>query len=504
MNRLVAVIALVLLPACLFAQSNMYSQWPNFPQSPNFFPIVLWLQNPAQWQMGSGAAYPTVPQAMKGTKMNILLAIDNGGGGNYPASCGADTNGQFQSLVNQGIYLIAATDGTNGANANSVACLQQLAANLNGTQYLVGYNLGDEPGCSTQQSAATTLGTTEGYDTTRPFFWNMQAYLFASGTCTGSINTNFLKAISVGSFDNYPLISPWAVVENIPNITPAAHDSMWIQGWQVANMVSNGRTGQPIWAYVDTGTSALDYPTQNGSSCSESTNLCTQSSGVHYFRAPAELVNAQVWMTIINGGMGIEWFCDDTSVATGNTAYHFCLGPTTTTGGASLGSAESAIAAAIASNITYIDSTILSFAPQLNSTVAGRCTMNTGSQYTNYASSCSNGILTMSTGTATVPGSAIVKNYNGTLYLFADSDRNGSATMTFTLSGYAGATATVVYDSNAQYDPAHSSVGTSFTLNASAQFSDTFGASGHNYQPKIYKITTGGPAAPTGLTATVQ
>ena len=124
--------------------------------------------------------------------------------------------------------------------------------------------------------------------------------------------------------------------------------------------------------------------------------------------------------------------------------------------------------------------------------------------YNDFNTSCTNGILTMSTGAASVPGSAIVKNYNGTAYLFADSDRNGQATMTFTLTGYSGATVTVVYDSNAQYDPAHSSVGTKFTLDANGRFSDTFGANGHNYQPKIYSITPGGPAAPTGLTATVQ
>ena len=183
-------------------------------------------------------------------------------------------------------------------------------------------------------------------------------------------------------------------------------------------------------------------------------------------------------------------------------AHNFCLGPTIQSNGVAL--ADAAVASAKLSNVTYIDTTILNFAPQLNSAVLGGCTMNTRAGYTGYTTSCTNGILTMSTGTSTVPGSAIVKSYNGTPYLFADSDRNGQATMTFTLSGHAGATATVVYDSNAQYDPSNSSVGTSFTLNGSGQFSDTFGANGHNYQPKIYRITSGGPAAPTGLTAIVQ
>ena len=95
----------------------------------------------------------------------------------------------------------------------------------------------------------------------------------------------------------------------------------------------------------------------------------------------------------------------------------------------------------------------------MNAPTIGMCTMNTGISYTNFKGSCAQGVLTMATGNPSVPGSALVKNFNGDLYLFADSDRNGSATMTFTLAGQAGKTATVVYHSNAEYDPARSSVG---------------------------------------------
>jgi hypothetical protein len=38
----------------------------------------------------------------------------------------------------------------------------------------------------------------------------------------------------------------------------------------------------------------------------------------------------------------------------------------------------------------------------------------------------------------------------------------------------------------------------------STSFFPTFDANGHNYQPKIYLITTGGPSPPTGLAAVVQ
>ena len=496
MKHSLTTFAFLLLAASLcVGQANLYSSWPNFPQSPSFFPIALWLQPPTRTE-DPGSPYSTVAAAMKGTKMNVLLAIDGGGGGNYPTSFGVDTGGQFQALVNQGIYAILAADQNTNTSATSVASLQAMAASAGGTQYLIGYNLGDEPqsNCTTVNGVPVITARVAGYDSTRPLFWNHTDWAFGHGVCPG--NAAALQAASVGSFDLYPSTSPWNGASSIPFVSGQAQDSMWIQGYSVNRFIASGRPGQPIWAYVDTGTNELAYSSQAGSTCNATTNLCTSDN--HEYRATQEQVNAQVWTSIINGAMGIEYFCDDTSLTTGLTAYDFCIGNTL--------SGEGTVAAAIVSNLTYIDGTILSFAPQLNSPVLGICTMNTGTVYPNYTTSCSNGILTMSTGASSIPGSAIVKNYNGTLYLFADSDRNGSATMTFTLAGYAGQTATVVYDSNARYDPAHSSVGATFTLNASAQFSDAFGANGHNYQPKIYKITSAGtaPAPPTNVAASVH
>ena len=431
---------------------------------------------------------------MAGTKMNILLTIDNGSGANYPAAFGVDTNGMFAALTAQGVYGILAADYTGNTSATSVASLQAMCTALGKCSYLIGYNLGDEPqqNCTTVSNVPSYVANVVGYDSSRPTFWNNTDWAFGHGNCSGNVAA--LKAIGVGSFDLYPLTSPWNGGSSIPVVAGQAQDSMWIQGYSINQFTADGRSGQPIWAYVDTGTNELAYSSQDSSSCNVSTNLCSPDN--HEYRATAEQVNAEVWMSIINGAMGIEYFCDDTSLTTGESAYDFCLGNNI--------SGEGSVAAAIASNLTYIDTTILSFAPQLNSTTSGMCTMNTGLSYSNYTTSCTNGILTMSTGTATVPGSALVRSYNGTLYLFADSDRNGSATMTFTLSGYAGATAKVVYDSNAKYDAADSSVGNSFTLNSSGQFSDTFGANGHSYQPKIYSISTAGPSAPTNLKATVN
>jgi hypothetical protein len=485
------------------AQANAYSSWSNFPQQNTFIPILLWLQNPG-YSMGPGAPYSSEIAAMTALKINTILAIDYGSGASTPTgTCGTDPSGYNADYANAGIYVISGTNATNSTTDNgSVYCIQQIFSNLGKSKYLMGYNLGDEGPCESATMGATAI-TAQTYDTTRPFFCNMQAFLFSSG----SDPSNVMKDYGIGSFDDYVQINGYAVSYG-PILSPApTRDILWEQGWQMyenVNTYGRGPTSQPQFLFVEGGNNALGASSQNGSTCTSGTPpLCSQGGTNHYFRTPAEMVNAEVWMGFINGALGLEWFADDSnSTAAGDpnneVAYNFSLG--------SNASGNLTLATAAANNVLYIDTTLLNFAPEINSAIVDTCTMNTGASYSSYNTSCtgSHGVLTMSTGTSTVPGTAIVKNYNGTLYLFADTDRYGQANMTFTLSGYAGYKATVVYDSNAQYDPTNSSVGNTFTLNGTGQFSDTFGANSHNYQPKIYMISSGGPAAPTGLTAAVN
>ena len=208
----------------------------------------------------------------------------------------------------------------------------------------------------------------------------------------------------------------------------------------------------------------------NGGGCL-SNNLCLPN-GNEYRATPAE-VSGEAWNAIISGAVGITWFCQD------GTSSTFCLGD----------SAGGSAATAAQANLVYIDGVLALYAPQLNTTTAGICSM----QNVNFtvSTSCTNGTLTMATSTSDVPGLAMLKQpVAGISYLFAMSDRRSAtgATMTFTATGLAGKVATVVYDSNSQYDNANNNVGATFTLNGSAQFSDTFGAHADSYQVRIYKI----------------
>ena len=213
----------------------------------------------------------------------------------------------------------------------------------------------------------------------------------------------------------------------------------------------------------------------NNSDCVASVNLCV-AQGNEYRATPAQ-VNSEVWMSIISGANGIEYFCHDTIAST------FCLAG---------GNTPASIV--VQQNLTYVNTNVLNYAPMLNSQTVGQCSM----QHQNYTTaagyttttSCTGGILTMVTTNAALPGLALVKTYNGVTYLFAQSDRRSAygAYFNFTLAGMGSKKATVVYDSDAHYDPSHSTQGASHPLNGAGTFSDTLGANHDDYQVKIYAI----------------
>ena len=220
-----------------------------------------------------------------------------------------------------------------------------------------------------------------------------------------------------------------------------------------------------------------------GTSCLASVNLCL-ATGQEYRATPAQ-VGAEAWMSLIAGAVGIEWFCQD------GISQAFCLGGND---GTTQGRADAQL---VAANLSYLNSTFKSFAGPLTGPVLGQCSMDSEDYVTDLITtnaSCSGGRLTMVTGTPSVPGLAIMRSYNGQTYLFAQSDRRSSngAAFSFILTGYGLATATVVYDSNARYDPAHSSVGAVTSMSAAGGFSDWLGAYGDDYQVKVYLIKASG------------
>jgi hypothetical protein len=294
-------------------------------------------------------------------------------------------------------------------------------------------------------------------------------------------------ALASGGYNNFP----GGVQSGSAMLTNASGWSSFTQTW-VGLTVSGG--GLPantkITGIIDATHAELSAPATttnasetitvtggngSGTDCVASVNLCVVN-GNEYRPTPAQ-VNSEVWMSLIAGANGIEYFCHDA------TSDFFCMGD----------AAGGPVAAITQANLTNIDKRVRRFAPELNSPTVGLCSMqaiNFSTGVLSTTTSCENGILTMATSNGAVPGSAIVKQLNGVTYVFAQSDRRSTAgaNFTYTLTGLAGKTAKVIYDSDNLYDHAHTNYGATFTLNGSGQFSDMLGANNDHYQVKGYAI----------------
>jgi hypothetical protein len=198
-------------------------------------------------------------------------------------------------------------------------------------------------------------------------------------------------------------------------------------------------------------------------------NMCAPFG--NRFRDLPQQVNDMAWGGVINGGMGLEYFPQD------SVSGSFSLG----------GSQGGRLSAAVPANLQYINATMQTYAAVLQQPAIARVSMINPTDQTTVSTRTS-GILTMATGAAAVPGWAALYSSGGKLYLFVEQCRLGSATFTYTLKGYAGKVATIVYDSDGRYN-APGNVGATFTLNGSAQFSDTLASTATQaYQVKGYTI----------------
>lgn len=459
---------------------------------------------------------------------------------------------------------------TENASKHSVSSIISLATAQSALSNLIGYDMSDEPQCGGSGAAgienvSTIVSNIAGYDATRIAYINYLPQsivpLYLSAPCLTSTTTAW-KATTYLSFDQYPMTHPYQGGLTGSDFISTPWDAIWRQGLLVTSMQHYGNTDQPLWAFVESGgdnqgvSSANPYvnvTTTSGSTtlvnnsggatqftsswvgltvsgtglqsattiasitdsthavmskpasgngsvtatvsggsgggdCVVSVNLCV-AHGNRYRPTPVE-VNGEVWNSIISGATGIQWFCHDL------TSYQFCAGD----------SAGGADATAAASNITYINGILATYAPMIKATTSGICsmqTMNYSTQAYPTTSSCNNGILTIATGDSALPGLAKLTNYGSDYYLFVQSDRRSAtgATFTMTLSGLNNYNVTTLWDSNARYDPGHSTATTVTTTNGSGIFTDTFGANNNHYQVRVYKITApanGGGGGTTG------
>ncbi|MGO8724245.1 MAG: hypothetical protein ACLQRM_16165 [Acidimicrobiales bacterium] len=473
--------------------ATLYGQYSNgLPTSSSFFPIGVWFQNPAGGDVP--APYTNQAQAFKAMGINVFVGISQENGVAWPESYGAD-QGELAAAANAGVYVIGGgdpnctQDNTGGDPCDtdhaSVASVKQLLASLPAAdqKYFVGYEWTDEPPCNMNITSQVAAISAE--DPTRMTYANEGAWVadlpgndigspsgsgLTTTQCLSDAETN-LVATSIASSDDYALTDPWHTS------TCAGANCTYLYGVSAANMRALAGPTKPVWAFIESGTDDLGLSTQNGA-CNWTSNLC--ASGNEAAATPVQ-VNSAAWDAIINGANGIEWFCDASDIGStgttnsGTTAYDACAG------GAGDGSPVGG-STIIPANLTYIDNTVESYAPELNSPdLSG---------------------MEVSTSNPSVPVVDMLKQVGDDDYLFVESDRDGATTATYSDPALSGLTATLVYDSANQYDPANSEQGMTFTFSGTGTFSDTLGTTNNPYQVKIYAIAGAGSTDPSTTTTT--
>ncbi len=435
----------------------------KLPASTSFFPIAVWDQSPQGGNVP--APYANQAAAFKAMGINVFLGLYG-----WPENYGSD-NGEIEAAAAEGMYVVAGGDPYSDTSPQSVASVEALVATLPASeqQYFAGYQWLDEPaacnGSGETQSIAAQIATVNSEDPGKIISANEGSWaaflpnnLMGSSTCLTQAEAN-LKDASMLSADDYALTDPWHSSQCI------GANCIYLYGQEAANLKHFAKPTQPVWEFVETGTDDLGYSSQNGA-CDAATNLC--ANGNEYRATPVQ-VNSSAWDAVINGARGIEWFCDDT------IAYDACAG------GGSDGNPAEGGSTVIPANLTYIDQNIEGFASELNSPDVGG--------------------LTVSSSNSSVPVTSMLKKVDGQYYLFTESNRDGATTATYADPAFANKTATLVYDSAANYDPASSEQGNSFTVSADGSFTDTLGTSANPYQVKVYEIGNAGGSKLAGPNA---
>ncbi len=239
--------------------SSPYGQWRQGPSAGgDFFPIAVWLQNPARAGLYRDAGF------------NVYVGLWNG-----------PTEQQLQQLKDARMQVICSQNQVGLQHRNDPT--------------IVGWMHGDEP------DNAQSLGSGKGYgppilpekivasyeriraaDPNRPVLLNLGQGVAWDNYIGRGVRRNhpedypeYVKGCDIASFDIYP----------------AAHDNAQIAGnlWYVAlgvERLKQWAQGRPVWNCIE----------------------CTRINNKQQHKATPQQVRCEVWMSLIHGSMGLIYF----------------------------------------------------------------------------------------------------------------------------------------------------------------------------------------------------
>jgi len=241
------------------ATANPYAQWENGPpQTEDFFPIAVWLQNPS-----NAVRY-------KQAGINTYVALWRG-----------PTEEQLKELKNAGMKIICHQNKTALKHVDDPT--------------IIGWMHGDEP------DNAQSLGRGKGYgppilpqkiiddyyniqakDPTRPVILNLGQGVAWDGWHGRGVRTNhpedypeYVKGCDIASFDIYPAVHD----------KPEVAGNLWFVAKGVERLKKWTQDKQVVW------------------NCIECTRINNPKT-----KATPHQVKCEVWMSIIHGSMGLIYF----------------------------------------------------------------------------------------------------------------------------------------------------------------------------------------------------
>jgi len=257
----IMIVAIATLPTCKGAEPAASSPAiaGKILNDPNFFPLAVWLQNPA-----NAARY-------KAAGINLYVALWRG-----------PTDQQLAQLKEQGMYVICSQNAAGLAHKDD--------------PMIIGWMHGDEPDNAQRIRGQKGYGppilpikiiddykTRKQADPSRPVLLNLGQGVAWDQYIGRGVRRNhpedyaeYVQGCDIASFDIYP----------------ACHDHPDVAGklWFVADGVSRLRKWagdeRPVW------------------NCIETTHISNPDA-----KATPQQVKAEVWMSIVRGSRGIIYFC---------------------------------------------------------------------------------------------------------------------------------------------------------------------------------------------------
>jgi len=252
LSLLLSVVALGAEPSI-----NPYTQWSRGPSSAaDFFPIAVWLQDPAKAELYRAAGF------------NVYVGLWNG-----------PTEEHLRQLQQAGMQVICSQNEVGLKHLNDPTIIGWIQDDEpDNAQPIAGGQYGPP---ILPETVIASYNRIRAADPNRPVLLNLSLGVAWDGWYGRGVRTNhpedyplYVQGCDIASFDIYP------VATDIPQVS----GKLWLVPFGV-DRLRQWANGRPVWNCIE----------------------CTHINSQNHKATPAQ-VRCEVWMSLIHGSMGLIYF----------------------------------------------------------------------------------------------------------------------------------------------------------------------------------------------------